>query len=322
MKLIDQVEYHENTGKIFDLLQRLEIDVLKDLGVDPEQFKRIATRDSDATRDEKFSSLPTVEFAKLKSSEKINDYGDAFNHRFGRYPSGARHSALQINIDLVNKSKEKYGEKEINALVKIVETVSAFANHDFTMHQVGFQILGNTQKLIDQGVFDFAQEQSNVKFNVYGGEIISVVFQRILLERAMEKSPILKRFLHTQILKFLRMSENFDDIEKQKWYEVLRYLVYTILDPESKEMKAIRRRYRIPGKSGMEPTGWSKIVQTSSFRIGSAYSGQMVNQNYELCIEAEDLFKVLYLNSEEEGVDLPSLITKIVERANYGIIKK
>jgi len=188
----------------------------------------------------------------------------AFEHTFGRttLPNGEKDksSTLLIMTELEKQLVENpnIGEEGARKMLAYLTNLMQFANHDFTAHEIGN--LDRVTPVSDalRQTIDYTTLPAQSRIEPF--ERVAGLLQRVLFEKACAASPLLRRFTLLQATRAADIVGRLPEAEQGKWLSVLKYPVYSLFDPESKEMKALREKFTTDGKARFEPGPWASYV--------------------------------------------------------------
>ena len=171
------------------------------------------------------------------------------------------------------------------------DTITFFmklGNHDYTMHQAGIfndesVLIQEMMKTIDFENIDLGAK--SIKLSMNPSEQISIIFQRILLDRAFKESPLFQRLIRRKIHVLNRLLTSIASKSPETEKRLRTIAVYPFLylfGLDNPLIATLINGARI--NQAMVKT--SKITQTKKLKL----------KNSDEYIESERLFDQYYLN--------------------------
>jgi hypothetical protein len=299
-------EVHADTvNNIQFLLERLRIDP-REIGISVADFRTVLA--GQLSNSFVFSgaakitaSRPGQNNDKFGFSQKSPFLHHVENRQTGKHV--IQTSEVILEESLILKTTETLSEKDVERILCSLQTMLTLSNHDFTMHQMGIigggnavktaRLVLNVSDLVKHGNKSYPPEKWNSDIDVSLLEQLAASFHRVAMDRVFERAPQLKKVFLYSTLRVLRISSTLPPKLRQQWLSLLKYLTWSIIDPDSQE--GIQIRQMAPPTdtvAGMEPGTWAKVVHRKNLPLRSGGLGSARH------ISTEDAFTALYLKSE------------------------
>jgi hypothetical protein len=304
---------------------------LKDvIGIDPSLFENVAQKNRSRYQFTPRSRVVIVPDTHFRVGENGMSEKSSFDNRVSEVESEmgvileAEIHIKQSTIDDTLSALES--KRAVRNMLAILQRLSTVSTHDYTMHQVGVAGLYSDTVRIAYKTLNIpplkkrnSVDPGNSTIDVVAFEQLAASFHKTILFRIFEQYPTLKENILKEARRFIDMTYRLPPPLREKWLEKLKYILYSIIDPNSEEGRALRSHCKKdPGFKGIEPGAWAEVVHRKWFELDEKFVAHMMREMQpanslgikpnvygpipKRRISAENLFDCLYLKGETQNL--------------------
>lgn len=241
----------------------------------------------------------------------------SFRHFFLKSPQTKKTymACAEVCQVVIIKTQKELGDEIFWKLEKSLWLLMSIMNHDTTTHRYG--LISWIDSTGWNAIFNYLwfdqSEKSMFRRLPYinNGEFAAAAFHRDIFEELDKMGLPLKKTIIKNTLKFLEIvSHIWDERLRSYWINVMKYPLFSLLDPQWKEVQSIRDQFP---EFPLKPTRWWKVVHRKYNNCKISLSSEETIQ-----VSLREIRKIMmsHYQTQTPGVAIP-LAKLIAQEGKY-----